>query len=338
VEGFTSAFTNCSSWTRNSEERDDEIRIQAKDEERRTTMLRSMTGYSRVQHDESEFTLAVSVKSINHRFLDLQLRLPSGLDTVEPLLRSLVKERISRGHVEVQVSLSSPMQAVLEIDRNLLGAYLKAVQDMRTECGYSSEPDLVALLRIPGVVTTSGGEIPAEVMEKVREALGQSLRVALDRLNEMKTQEGASLERDVRARLNRLAELAAQIAQLAQDAPSFYRRRLDKRVQELLAPGGRTEVDSGRLAQEVAFLASRSDIAEELTRFRSHLDQLDRLLSEGAEVGKKLDFLLQEMNREANTMLSKTTDIPEVGVAITTHAIEMKAEIEKLREQAQNIE
>ncbi len=301
-------------------------------------MLRSMTGYSRVQHDESEFTLTVSVKSINHRFLDLQLRLPSGLDTAEPLVRSLVKEHISRGHVEVQVSLSSPMQAVLEIDHKLLGAYMKAVQELRSEGGYSAEPDLVALLRIPGVVTSSNGEMPSELMDKVRAAVDQCLRSALGSLSEMKRREGESLERDVRARLARLSELAAQIAQLARDAPSFYRRRLDKRVQELLAPGGRTEVDPGRLAQEVAFLASRSDIAEELTRFRSHLDQLDRLLAGGVEVGKKLDFLLQEMNREANTMLSKTTDIPEVGVAITTHAIEMKAEIEKLREQAQNIE
>jgi len=301
-------------------------------------MLRSMTGYSRVQHDESEFALTVSVKSINHRFLDLQLRLPSGLDALEPLLRSMVKEQIARGHVEVQVNLNSPMQAVLEIDRRLLGAYLQAVQDLRREGGYASEPDLVALLRIPGVVTSSNGEMPPEVMEKVREKLGQAFRAALESLNEMKTREGESLERDVRVRLTRLADLAAQIAALAQDAPSFYRRRLEKRLQELLAPGSRAEVDPGRLAQEVAFLASRSDIAEELTRFRSHLDQLQRLLAESAEVGKKLDFLLQEMNREANTMLSKTTDIPEVGVAITGHAIEMKAEIEKLREQAQNIE
>jgi uncharacterized protein (TIGR00255 family) len=297
-----------------------------------------MTGYSRVQHDEAEFALTVSVKSINHRFLDLQLRLPSGLDALEPLLRSMVKEHIARGHVEVQVTLASPTQAALEIDSKLLGAYLQAVQVLRREGGFVSEPDLVALLRIPGIITSSNGEMPPEVMEKVRERLGQTVRTVLESLNEMKAREGESLERDVRARLARLAELAAHVGKLAQDAPSFYRRRLEKRVQELLAPGSRAEVDPGRLAQEVAFLASRSDIAEELTRFRSHLDQLDRLLSESVEAGKKLDFLLQEMNREANTMLSKTTDIPEVGVAITGHAIEMKAEIEKLREQALNIE
>lgn len=297
-----------------------------------------MTGYSRVQHDDPEFTLALSVKSINHRFLDLQLRLPSGLDALEPMVRSLVKGEISRGHVEVQVSMERPGQAVLELDRKLLGGYLQAVQELRKDCGYVSEPDLVALLRIPGVVTSGSGGIPPEVLERLRTILDQSLRAALVRLNEMKACEGESLERDVRARLARLTELAREIDRLALNAPSFYGRRLEKRLQELLAPSGRTEIDPTRLAQEVAFLASRSDITEELTRFHSHLDQIERLLAESGEVGKKLDFLLQEMNREANTMLSKTTDIPEVGVDITRHAIEMKAEIEKLREQAQNIE
>ncbi len=297
-----------------------------------------MTGYSRVQQDAPEFTLAVSVKSINHRFLDLQLRVPAGLDALEPQLRSVVKEKIARGHVEVQISVERPGETALELDRKLLGAYLKAVQEVRKECGYVTEPDLVALLRIPGVVTSANGEIPPEVLERIRGVLGEAVRTALDRLNEMRAREGESLERDVRARLGRLATLSSEVARLAIDAPSFYRRRLEKRLQELLGPSGRGEIDPGRLAQEVSFLASRSDIAEELTRFRSHLDQVERLLADQPEVGKKLDFLLQEMNREANTMLSKTTDVPEVGVEITGHAIEMKAEIEKLREQAQNIE
>jgi uncharacterized protein (TIGR00255 family) len=301
-------------------------------------MLRSMTGYSRVQYEDSDFTLTVSVKSINHRFLDLQLRMSPLLDPFEPMLRSLVKAQVARGHVEVQIGLASPARTALEIDHKLLAAYLDAIQKIRAEGGYTSEPDLVALLRIPGVVTSANGEVPAEAAGEIRNKLAAAVRTALDQLNEMKAREGESLERDVRLRMARLGELAEQIAELARDAPSLYRRRLEKRVQELLAPTGRTDVDPARLAQEVAFLASRSDIAEELTRFRSHLDQVERLLAESSEIGKKLDFLLQEMNREANTLLSKTTDIPEVGVAITGHAIELKAEIEKLREQAQNIE
>jgi len=301
-------------------------------------MLRSMTGYSRAQHEEPGLRVVVSVKSINHRFLDLQLRLPPGLDALEPVLRNLIKEHITRGHVEVQVNVDCCGQATLEIDRKLVEAYLGAIQDLRREFGYASEPDLVALLRIPGMVTSANGDIPAELLPRIQKTLEAVTQTALVQLNEMRGREGYSLEQDVRARLARLAILVDQVLGLAQDAPSFYRRCLERRLSEMLGSSGRTEVDAGRLAQEVAFLASRLDIAEELTRFRSHLDQIHELLAEGPEVGKKLDFLLQEMNREANTMLAKTTDVPEVGVEITKHAIEMKAEIEKLREQAQNIE
>ena len=150
-----------------------------------------------------------------------------------------------------------------------------------------------------------------------------------------RAREGESLEKDLLSRLSRLEALRRTIFHLAERAPQFYKQRLEGRIRDLAGSG---ELDSGRLAQEVAYLASRSDIAEELTRFQSHLDQIRHLLAETSEIGKKLDFLLQEMNREANTLLSKTTDVPEVGLEITRQAIEMKTEIEKLREQAQNIE
>jgi uncharacterized protein (TIGR00255 family) len=301
-------------------------------------MIRSMTGYSRVQQEGTGFTLAVSVKSINHRFLDLQVRLPLGLEPLEPMLRGLIKRHITRGHVEVQVNLERVGQAALQLDRELLGAYLQALGELRKELGFSTEPDLVALLRIPGVVTSANGEIPSEQQDLIQEVLEQAAKQALEQLNQMRAREGETLERDVQDRLERLAALAGGVARLAQDVPAFCRGRLERRLEDLLGSSDRLEVDPGRLAQEVAFLAARSDIAEELTRFRSHLDQIRLLVDESAEVGKKLDFLLQEMNREANTMLSKTTDVPEVGLEITRQAIEMKAEIEKLREQAQNIE
>jgi uncharacterized protein (TIGR00255 family) len=177
--------------------------------------------------------------------------------------------------------------------------------------------------------------LSAQESQRLQEVLERVARQALAGLNEMRVREGEALERDIRARLERLAALATSVSRLAQDVPALYRRRLEKRVEEILGSG---ELDGTRLAQEVAFLASRSDIAEELTRFRSHLDQAQHLLEESSEVGKKLDFLLQEMNREANTLLSKTTDVPEVGLEISRQAVEMKTEIEKLREQAQNIE
>ncbi|HEV2178626.1 MAG TPA: YicC/YloC family endoribonuclease [Terriglobia bacterium] len=302
-------------------------------------MIRSMTGYSSVRAEEAGFSLVVSLKSINHRFLDLQVRLPYGLDAVDALVRRQVKDRVSRGHVEITVSLDRAGAPGIELNRKLLDAYVGACDSLRSEFGFSSEPDLVALLRIPGMVSADGA-VPAEELDRIRQALERTLAETLEQLNAMRAQEGEALERDLRARFETLDRLAEGVAALARRAPELYRDRLQSRLRELLQPSpGSAEPEPGRLAQEVAYLASRADIAEELTRFRSHLDQVKELLDGGAaEVGKKLDFLLQEMNREANTLLSKTTDVPEVGPEISRQAIEMKTEIEKLREQAQNIE
>ncbi|HEY6290305.1 MAG TPA: DUF1732 domain-containing protein, partial [Terriglobia bacterium] len=175
--------------------------------------------------------------------------------------------------------------------------------------------------------------------DRIRAVLERLVHQGLVQLDSMRAAEGAALERDVLSRLDRMTTLADGVARLAGSVPELYRRRLADRLSELTdgeppAP----VVEPGRLAQEVVYLAARSDIAEELTRLQSHLTQAAKLIGEGTEVGKKLDFLLQEMNREANTILSKTTDVPEVGPEIARQAIEMKTEIEKLREQAQNVE
>jgi len=298
-------------------------------------MIRSMTGYSRVETEDSGTVLTVSVRATNHRFLDLQLRLPSSLEALESSVRRALKEHISRGHVEISVGLNGWGTTELKIDRELLAAYLKGYQFLKKEFGSAAEPDLMALLRVPGLVANGGAEMTPEELERLRALLERSMARAMEKFNDMRTREGESLEKDLSARLARLEALRHDISRLAEKAPQFYKQRLEGRIRDL---AGGAEMDSGRLAQEVAYLASRSDVAEELTRFQSHLDQIRQLLHESSEVGKKLDFLLQEMNREANTLLSKTTDVPEVGLEITRQAIEMKTEIEKLREQAQNIE
>src|SRR5208337_2013341 len=298
-------------------------------------MIRSMTGYSRVETEEAGFALTVSIRGTNHRFLDPQLRLPSSLEALEPVVRRLLKENVLRGHVEISVEFAGAGATELEIDRKLLSAYLKGYQTLKQEFGTAAEPDLMALLRVPGLVVTGNGEMAPEELERIRQMLERALAQALAQLNEMRAREGESLERDLLSRLARLEALRRTISHLAERAPQYYKQRLEGRIRDL---AGSVEMDSERLAQEVAYLASRSDIAEELTRFQSHLDQVRQLLAETSEVGKKLDFLLQEMNREANTLLSKTTDVPEVGLEITRQAIEMKTEIEKLREQALNIE
>ncbi|MCL5005017.1 MAG: YicC family protein [Acidobacteria bacterium] len=297
-------------------------------------MIRSMTGYSRVRCEGDNFSLGVGIKSVNHRFLDLQFRLPPELTPLEPVLRRGVKDHITRGHVEVSVTLERTNTGELKLDRKLLDAYVRACRELRTELDFGGGPDLVALLRIPGVIA-SNGELSEEDLGRIQKTLEEGLANSLVTLNEMRASEGAVLEQDIRTRLERLEDLRKSVAKLARRIPKYAQQRLENRLHELL---GAVHVDQARLAQEVAYLASRSDISEELTRFQSHLIQARQLLNESSEVGKKLDFLLQELNREANTLLSKTSDVPEVGAEVGRQAIEMKSEIEKLREQVQNIE
>lgn len=306
-------------------------------------MIRSMTGYSSGRTEEPEFSLSLSIKSTNHRFLDLQLRLPAALEAFEPVLRRMVKERVARGHVEVTVNFDRLGAQQLKLNRQLLDGYVAACDGIRVQFGVLAPPDPVALLRIPGMVASPDGELPEEMRERVRTVLERLLEQALAEHEVMRVAEGEALERDVHSRLERVKSLTEGVTGLAGSTQDLYRRRLQTRLRELVAgePGNPTSasmIDQGRLAQEVLYLASRSDIAEELTRLGSHLAQAAVLLREGPEVGKKLDFLLQEMNREANTILSKTNDVPEVGSEIGRQAIDIKTEVEKLREQAQNIE
>ena len=298
-------------------------------------MIRSMTGYATGRVEEGDFSLGVTLRSINHRFLDLQLRLAVGLESLEPEIRRQIQAQVSRGHLELTVTLERPSSDSLRVDRKVLASYISALESIRAEFSLQAGVDLAGLLRAPGVLAAGEPEIPALQLVKIREALIPLLTETLGRLNEMRRREGAALERDLRARLDKLALEIAGAERLSEKVVVLYQRRLERRVRDLI---GSAAVDSSRLAQEATLLASRSDIAEEVMRFRTHVEEARRLLEESPEVGKKLDFLLQEMNREANTLLSKTTDVPEVGRAIAAHAIEMKTEVEKLREQAQNIE
>jgi uncharacterized protein (TIGR00255 family) len=297
-------------------------------------MVRSMTGYSSVRAESPEGSVLVSLKSINHRFLDLQVRVPPELEALEPELRRLVREQISRGHVELTVTFDRAGEARLQLDRGLLEAYVEACRQLRRELGFTAEVDPLSLLRVPGIVSASALPTPEE-LERCWPVLKRATLQALERLNAMRAQEGAALAADLRAHLDRLEQLTASVQAISGQMGSSLRQRLERRLLEL---GPDLPVDPPRLAQEVALLVSRSDIAEELVRLHSHVRQAAQLLNEETEIGKKLDFLLQEMNREANTILSKTADLPEVGLTLSGYAIEMKAEIEKLREQVQNVE
>lgn len=297
-------------------------------------MVRSMTGYSKVRLEDGGLSLNVAVKTVNHRFLDLQFRMPMALSPMEAALRRIVKSHIVRGHVEVSINLEAAGAEELKVNRELLKAYIKVCREVQDELGSAGEPDVVQLLRIPGVLSNEN-ELSEKELAAARKVLESALTEALETLNSMRDREGSALEKDIFERLDRLESLRKSIGKLARRIPQYAQQRLENRLHELL---GAVHVDAARLAQEVAYLVSRSDIAEELTRFQSHLVQARQLLAESPEVGKKLDFLLQELNREANTLLSKTSDVPQIGGEVGRQAIEMKSEIEKIREQVQNIE
>jgi uncharacterized protein (TIGR00255 family) len=297
-------------------------------------MIRSMTGYSARQTENGRLSISVTIKSNNHRHLDMQMRLPPGLEFFEPHARRLLKERVRRGHLEIAMGFERREDAKLKLDRRLIEAYLRTCHALRDEFGIRSEPDLVALLRIPGVVTAESA-VSEEDQNSVQQALEAVFIEAVNGLNEMREREGDALARDAAARLARLGELGATVKKSAEQIAPAFRQRLETRIRELTQG---QSVDASRIVQEVTLVCLRSDITEEILRFESHVAQASDLLNQDHEAGKKLDFLLQEMNREANTILSKTTDIPGPGEEIARSAIEMKVEIEKLREQAQNIE
>jgi uncharacterized protein (TIGR00255 family) len=297
----------------------------------------SMTGYAQARAELHGWAVRVSVKSVNHRFLDFKLRMPEGFDLYELRLRQIVREKIHRGHVEVTVAVEPGKAAPVQVNRELVQAYLKAAEALRQDTRAATDMDVVALLRLPGVITGVTTAVPesAEEQEKLGQSLDGCLREALSKLDDMRRAEGKHLVEELRARLARIGEDTAKVRELAATLRPAFSRRLDAKLKELL---GGTGIDPARLAQEAALLAERSDISEELDRLRSHLQQFGKLLDGSGELGKKLDFLLQEMHREANTMLSKTPGVENEALAITGLALEIKAEIEKLREQVQNIE
>ena len=274
------------------------------------------------------FTL--SLKSLNHRFLDLHFRLPPGADSLEMHLRRLLKERVARGHLEVSLTLDRSTDETFSLNRELVGAYITAFRAAAAEFSLASEPDLNAVLRIPGALesATDGtdGEIEAAVLAKIGEAI--------DHLNQMRETEGRGIVRELRQRMAHLQEAAQQVQQHRRAVLHNYSERLQSRLEELLG----SAVDRERVLQEAALLVDRSDIQEEIVRLENHVQHFLGLLDEGGEVGKKLDFLLQEMNREANTVLSKTSGLAGEALKITEAGLAMKAEIEKSREQVQNLE
>jgi uncharacterized protein (TIGR00255 family) len=296
--------------------------------------LKSMTGFAQARVEQDGWVLRVSVRSVNHRFLDLHLRLPEGFEAHEPRIRQAVRDHIRRGHVDVTLHFEPSGAAAVNVNQEVAAAYIRAAQDLRRKFGVAAEPDLAAILRLPGVIA-SGDEAAGEHAEEFTAQIAACLADALARLDQMRESEGRHLAEEMAARLKTILEHAAQIETLAVRVRPLVARRLEARVRELL---GEAPLDPARLAQEAALLAERGDISEEVVRLRSHVQQFEALLAGAGEAGKKFDFLLQEMQREANTLLSKTPGVEAEGLEITSLALEVKSQVEKLREQVQNIE
>jgi uncharacterized protein (TIGR00255 family) len=299
----------------------------------------SMTGFARVTgavNERLNFTL--TLKCVNHRFLDLHLRLPGNCDALEMQLRKLLKEKLHRGHVEVTLQLEREAKSELQLNRPLVAAYVKAAREAIAENGLTGEPDANAILRMPGAMTAENSS-NADDMQAVEAAVLAQIDGAIAQLNAMRAQEGAALVAEMTAGMQRIAIAADEVAALRGDVRQAYFARMQQRIAELLQASESKEIAQQRILEEAALLAERSDVEEEIVRLRTHVQHFIGLLTQGGELGKKLDFLLQELNREANTLLSKTSGAAAGnGLRITELGLGMKSEIEKVREQVQNIE
>jgi len=291
--------------------------------------IRSMTGFAQVKsHAGESIAFSLSLKSVNHRFLDPQLRLPPDMDELEMKLRRVLKERLARGHVEVTLNVERRAGEGFGFNRELVGGYVAAFRKAAAEFGATGEPDLNAVFRLPGALGETAS-LDGEFQSAVLAAMDQ----AIVKLNVMREHEGEGMEKEMRRRLGNLEQATEEVSRLRSAVTRAVMEKVQTKMQELLE-----NFDQDRIVQEAAILAERSDIQEELVRLQTHIEHFRKLLDQGGEVGKKLDFLLQELNREANTLLSKTSGITGEGLRITELGLQMKSEIEKCREQVQNLE
>ncbi len=290
-----------------------------------------MTGYAQVKgqvHDRLGFTL--SLKSVNHRFLDLHLRMPAETDALEMQLRRALKSKLARGHVELTLSIERADSQGIAVNKELVSGYIAAFRNVAQEFAVTGEPDLNAIFKIPGALDGAG----ADFNDETQKAVLSKLDDAVSRLDSMRAEEGKGIDRQLREHMHRLLDATHEISNHRAAVSRAYMEKVQQRMQELIG----SHADRDRILQEAALLAERSDVREELVRMETHVQHFLGLLDKGGEVGKKLDFLLQEMGREANTLLSKTSGVAGEALRITEVGLGMKAEIEKSREQVQNVE
>ena len=292
-----------------------------------------MTGFGRASFSVAGSSFEVEARSVNHRHLDARVRLPKPLAALEPEIRSRIQDRFGRGKLDLSVAFPRGEAPALELEIDLQAAkqYLRAASQLRESEGLEGSIAAGALLGLPGISRFVEPELPSDALEGACRA---AVEEALDALAAMRAAEGAALERELLSRLGRVADVAAELEGRAESVQASVRERLRRRSEQLGRETGL--VDEARLHQEVVIAADRMDITEEIVRLRSHVEQFQGIVASGAAgepVGRRLDFLLQELGREINTIGSKGSDAP-----ISQHVVELKTELERLREQVQNVE
>jgi len=293
--------------------------------------MKSMTGFGRGSVTGENFSVSVDLKTVNNRFLDISLRVGSDLAALESAIKRQIGLRLARGRVDVTITFERTDQITYELNRPLISGYVSAMRLMQDEFDLVGEPDMNVIARLPGALSPVRDNFSETMIKGIEKAIDE----ALTALEQMREKEGAALVKEMISHLNEIERHVPVIEDASEDLVDIYRARLHKRINELLTREGQSiELDQGRLAQEAAYLADRSDITEEIARLKSHLLQFREIVeSDEKEAGKRLDFLLQELNREANTILSKSNEI-----VIKESALAIKTSVEKLREQVQNVE
>jgi uncharacterized protein (TIGR00255 family) len=289
-----------------------------------------MTGYGSVNLQQGNRTYILEVKSVNHRYCDVNVKVPSQYGFLENEIKKLIKERFSRGRFDVYLDVDEleGNSKKISFDHALASRYLKELKELGSELGLEAHIDLLSLVKLPEVIKVEKGP---EDQEEIIQSVQKALELALVQLEEMRKKEGELLHQEI---LNILSRIQAAIVRIRERAPLIpveYKKNLQERVRNLLE--NTLEVDEARLLQEVVIFAERMDITEELARLNSHLTQFYKLTESQEPVGKRLDFLIQEMNREVNTIGSKAND-----ALVSQEVVIIKTEIEKMREQIQNIE
>lgn len=292
--------------------------------------MRSMTGFGRGAASDATFSVNIELKTVNNRFLDVHLRLSGELQSLEGQIKHTIGERLARGRVEVNLQYDKTDEIVYELNRPMISGYLAAMKQMQDEFSLSGEPDINVIARLPNVVVPKKDDLRPEFIE----GIGSALSDALNDLEIMRDKEGELLKGELSTLINGIESRLGVIESESANVSDEYRQRLTKRVGEMLAKSeSQIDLDQGRLAQEIAYLSDRADISEEIARLRTHIDHFRGIMNDTKDVGKRLDFLTQELNREANTITSKTTNM-----TVKENALQIKSDIEKIREQVQNIE